>query len=181
MNRLSRQRGITLVVSLIMLIVLTLLVVSAVRFGNINLKIAGNAQTEAEASAAVSVALEKTVELVVSTPNIANIAAQDNMVVSTGGNTYKVNVSKPICTFSKNVMSDTLDYTKKADQPCFEGLDEGEVIFDETGKKVPKPTACKDQNWDITASLTDNDKASGAKITMLQGVSVRVGVEVKCP
>ena len=33
------QSGMTLVVSLIMLIVLTLLVVSAIRFGNINLKI----------------------------------------------------------------------------------------------------------------------------------------------
>ena len=49
-----RQKGMTLVVALVMLVVLTLLVVSAIRFGNINLRIAGNAQSEAEATSAAS-------------------------------------------------------------------------------------------------------------------------------
>ena len=136
-----------------MMVVLTLLVVSAIRFGNINLKIAGNAQTEAEAVAATQVALEKVIEQVNLTPNIANIQAQPAMVVSTGGATYKVNVAKPACTFSKNIVYTELDPTKEADKACFEGADPGEVIFDKDGKPIPKPTACKDQNWDVAATL----------------------------
>lgn len=173
------QSGITLVMSLIMMVVLTLLVVSAIRFGNINLKIAGNAQSEAEAVAATQVALEKVIEQVNLTPNIANVQAQPAMVVSTGGATYTVNVAKPACTFSKNIVYTELDPTKEADKACFEGADPGEIIFDKDGKPIPKPTACKDQNWDVAATLLPD--SSGAQVSMLQGVSVRVGVEVQCP
>ena len=44
MNRRS-QFGVTLVIALVMLIILSLLVVSAIRFGNINLRITGNVQS----------------------------------------------------------------------------------------------------------------------------------------
>lgn len=180
MNKRHAQAGITLVMSLIMMVVLTLLVVSAVRFGNINLKIAGNAQTEAETAAATQVALEKMIEQVNLTPNIANIPAQPSESVPTGGTTYTVSVAKPTCTFSKNIVYTELDPTKAADKACFEGADPGEVIFDKDGLPIPKPTACKNQNWDVKATLQP-DGASGAQVSMLQGVSVRVGMQVQCP
>jgi hypothetical protein len=172
------QRGITLVVSLIMLVVLTLLVVSAIRFGNINLRIAGNAQTEAEATAATQVALEKMVAQVATTDKIDTIAAQPEMVVSTGGASYKVNVAKPACMLSKNVPTTTLDPAKASDKPCLEDTG-GDPLFDENGKPIPKVSACKDQQWEITASLPD--ASSGAQVSMLQGVSLRVPAEVVCP
>ena len=179
MKQHRQQSGVTLVVSLIMLAVLTLLVASAIRFGNINLKISGNAQTEVEASAATQVAIERMVEEVVASEKLDAIAAQPEMVVSTGGATYKANVSKPVCGFSKNVVYTQLNPSIEADRACFEGGDPGELIFDKDGAPVPKPTACKDQNWDIAATVAD--AGSGAQVSMLQGVSVRVGVEVKCP
>ena len=51
----KRQSGMTLVIVLVMLVVVSLLVASAIRFSTINLKISGNVQSETEASAAALV------------------------------------------------------------------------------------------------------------------------------
>jgi Tfp pilus assembly protein PilX len=172
------QRGITLVVSLIMLIVLTLLVVSAIRFGNINLKISGNAQTDAEASAAAQVGVEQMVQAVVAADKIDSVPATPALVVSTGGTQYTVNVSKPACILSKNVVTTDLDPTKATDVPCFEGSDT-EKLVSATGSLTSSPTACKDQQWDIAATVAD--ASSGASVNMLQGVALRVPAQVQCP
>jgi len=176
------QKGLTLVVSLIMLIVLTLLVVSAIRFGNINLQIAGNAQTEAEAAAATQVALEQVIAEIKTSDDISAITAKTGdqaLAVSTGGKTYKVSVSKPACILTKNVLTTSLDPTKEADKPCFQCSDCGEIVIGPDGKPIGKPSACKDQQWDIEASIPV--ATSETSVTMLQGVAVRVGAEVSCP
>ena len=59
MSTKNRQRGATLIVGLIMLIALTLLVVSAIRSGTTNLRIAGNTQIQEEAKAAAQQAIEQ--------------------------------------------------------------------------------------------------------------------------
>ncbi len=174
----SRQSGITLVVSLIMLVVLTLLVVSAIRFGNINLRIAGNAQTEAEAVAATQVAIEIMLKEVSTATKVDEVAAQPTMVVSTGGASYTVNAAKPVCILSKNILGTDLDPTKASDRPCIEGNDPDRPITS-TGVLGAVASVCKDQQWDVSATLADS--SSGAQITMLQGVALRVPAQVKCP
>jgi Tfp pilus assembly protein PilX len=172
------QSGMTLVIALVMLIVLTLLVVSAIRFGNISLKIAGNAQTEAEAFAAAQVAVETTVAAIAASPNIATITAQPNLAVSTGAVTYTASVTAPSCAYSKPVSTDTLDPGKAADQVCFEGGDQDKLVT-AGGTLTVTPSACKDQQWEVTASVKDDN--SGANVAILQGAAVRVGAHVNCP
>ena len=176
--RRNPQSGMTLVIALVMLVILTLLVVSAIRFGNINLRIAGNVQTETEASAAAQVAIESTVATMAASPNISSIAAQPSVAVSTGGQSYQVAVTAPGCMFSKQVTTDTLDPTKPADRVCFEGTDQDKLVT-ATGGLTATPSACKDQQWDVTATVADG--SSGARVTMLQGAAVRVGAQVVCP
>ena len=171
------QSGMTLVVALVMLIVLTLLVVSAIRFANINLRIAGNVQTETEAVSAAQVAVESTVKDIISSPNMSTIATATKSV-STGGQTYQVVVTKPTCIFNKPINNSDLDPTRAADQVCF-GAADPDLPTGPDGKPVSAPTSCKDQQWDVTASVDDN--GTGAKVTVLQGVAVRVGAEVTCP
>jgi hypothetical protein len=173
-----RQRGITLVVSLIMLVVLTLIVVSAIQFGNINLKISGNAQAEAEATAATQVGIEKMLKEVNAAAKIDLVPAQPAMVVSTGGASYTVNVAKPACVLTANIVTTQLDPTNENDLPCYEG-DPNEKLFDSNGKPIAQPTACKNQQWEIAATV--DDAKSGAKVSMLQGVAVRVPAQVLCP
>ena len=176
--RRQSQRGITLIVSLIMLAVLTLIVVSAIRFGNINVKIAGNAQTEAEAAAATQVAIETMMKAVDDAAKIDEVAAVPAMQVSTGGATYVVSATKPACVLSRNIATTELDPSKPADRACVGGSGQ-DVIFDATGKPIPPPSTCKDQQWDIAANIV-NDQ-NGANVSMLQGVAVRVSSEVQCP
>jgi PilX N-terminal len=173
----GRQNGITLVMSLIMLMVLTLLVVSAVRFGNINLKISGNAQTETEASAATQVGIEQTLNLVVAAPKIDLIPAQA-LTISTGGANYAVNVAKPTCVLTRNMPNTELDASNAGDRLCF-GNPDPDKLFDSHGKLLDGPSACKSQQWDVAA--TTSDVTTGAQVAMLQGVSVRVDAAVQCP
>jgi Tfp pilus assembly protein PilV len=172
-----RQRGITLVVSLIMLVVLTLIVVSAIQFGNINLKISGNAQAEAEATAATQVGIEKMIKEVNAATKIDLVNAQPAMAVSTGGASYTVNVKKPACVLTSNIVTTELDPSNEKDVPCYEG-DPTEKLFDSNGKPIAQPTACKKQHWEIEATV--DDAKSGAKVSMLQGVAVRVPAQVAC-
>lgn len=177
MNR-RRQLGVTLVIALVMLIILSLLVVSAIRFGNINLKITGNVQSETEATAAAQVAVEKTIKTMIATPNMGTVAAQPALMVSTGGQEYSVKVEKPLCVFTKNVSNVELNPASKADQACFEGADTEKLVTAED-KLTSAPTGCKNQQWDVQASV--DDARSGAKTTILQGVATRVSAEVQCP
>jgi Tfp pilus assembly protein PilX len=169
----------TLVVSLVMLVVLTLLVVSAIRFGNINLKIAGNVQAETEAAAAAQVATETTMATMAAAPDISTLTAS-TMTVSTGGASYQVAVTKPACIMTKQVLSTSLDPDKVSDQACIEGSGTSDPPIKDDGTQVAKPTACKDQQWDVTATVNDS-AGSGAAVTVLQGAAVRVGAEVQCP
>lgn len=178
MRHRSREQGITLVVSLIMLIVLTLIVVSAIRFGNINLRIAGNAQADAEAAAAAQVGLERVVALVQAADKPNNVSAQ-TYTVSTGGMSYSVAVAKPGCVYSRNVLNQELDATKPADRACYE-YDPTDAGFDANGKKIPPSSACKDQQWDVQSTVNDT-ASTAAKVTVVQGVSTRVSAEVQCP
>ena len=173
-----RQSGLTLVIALVMLVVLSLIVVSAIRFGNINLRIAGNVQTEAEASAAAQVAVESTISKMVATPNISTIAAQPELLVSTGGETYKVNVSKPVCMFNKNISNTELDPSNAADRKCY-GNQDPERQLTADGTLTTSTPECKNQQWDVRASIDDG--RFGAKVGVLQGVALRVGAEVQCP
>jgi hypothetical protein len=172
------QSGITLVVSLIMLVVLTLLVVSAIRFGNINLKVANNAQIDAEAQAAAQVALEKMVAAADAADKLDEVVAMPNLSVSTGGTSYAVTVAKPSCTMSRYVMTTELNPAVASDRVCYGGGGADQIIS-ATGTVIAQPTECKSQQWEVTSTL--NDAGSGASITLVQGLSARVSLEVQCP
>ncbi len=179
-KKLTRQQGVTLIVSLIMLVVLTLLVVSAIRFGNINLKIAGNVQTHSEASAATQIAIERVLEQVKTAPNIDAIAASnvESPAIAAGGATYKVAWTAPQCILTKPVSNADLSPTRPSDIPCFESTDADKMI-DASGKATSSPSACNDQHWGVDASV--DDATTGAKVSTKQGFSVRVSAAPKCP
>jgi Tfp pilus assembly protein PilX len=88
------QRGVTLVVGLIMLLVLTLFAVSAIRLSSANLKTVGNMQARNEAAAAAQVALEETMS---SVNSFTAPAARPSVAVTINGTTYSVNVAAPVC------------------------------------------------------------------------------------
>lgn len=156
-DAIRRQRGVTLIITLVMLVVLTLFAVSAMRLSNVNLKITGNYQWQKEMESLTDSALE---QLNSSASSFDNAAVQggtavdqdicaDGTLVAAGGCTLLNpdigTVSVPRCTANRPAEG----YTKKL----------GELAPDDT-------------DWVTSAEATDS--LSGAKITIYRGTTVRL-------
>jgi Tfp pilus assembly protein PilX len=145
-----RQTGAAMVIGLIMLILLTLIVVSAINSGSIGLRIAGNVQAEDEARAAAQQAIEKHISAYANFyPTPTGVAATGYDINNDGTNEYTVTVSTPVC--------------KRAAQQipprslvCSSGVKFG--IY------------CWDTMWEVTATSVDTKTSVSQKVT--QGVSI---------
>lgn len=177
MNSRKQQQGATLVISLIMLMVVTMLVVYSIRSGNTNLRIAGNMQSQSEAFVATQQAIEKVIEQIKVTDNIGSITGA-TVPVSMGGVTYNV-VTSPMnkCLMEVPILNDALNPSVAEDMPCFENPDIDAAIKAD-GTLTTKPSACKNQLWEIQADVTDS--ASGAKVTQVQGLALRASAITTC-
>lgn len=152
------QRGITLLISLVMLVILTLFALTAMRLSNINLKITGNYQRQEEMEMLTDSALE---QIVSSASNFEDSAVQagtaldydicnNGTVVASGGCTIIINpkigtITTPRCIASGPAKG----YTKKL----------GELAPD-------------DDDWVLHATLTDS--LSGTVMKISRGVTVRM-------
>ena len=148
----QRQQGSTLLVSLIFLVVITLFGVSAVNTSNLNLRIAANTQFQQQALAAAQLGIEKALGSVTTftTPSVQTMALDVN---KDGATDYTASVSAATCLSSKAARGYSAEY-------CATG-------------------ACpNDTNWELVSTV--NDTATGAKITLRQGVKVRLASSATC-
>jgi Tfp pilus assembly protein PilX len=145
MTPIRQQRGATLMVTLIMLVVLTLFAVTAFNLSGVNLKIVGNYQQQRSIEAVVQQAIDQTI----STINIFSAPADTDVCVNgtgtgcTGG--FLVKVFAPTCKYTTTAKG----YTKKI------------------GELTPQ-----DNNWELRASYTDS--FSKASVVIVQGVAIRM-------
>ncbi len=94
----AKERGATLVVGLIMLVVITLLTVSAFRLTGGNLKAVGNMQFRNEAIAAANMAIEQMINTHFATLNPADYPALINVDIDQNNTIdYVVSVRVPTC------------------------------------------------------------------------------------
>lgn len=149
----QRQDGVTLVVGLVMLTLITLTVVTAFRLSNTNLKSVGNMQFRNEAVAAANEAIEQ----VISSPFAATPGAtQFNVDINNDGSfDYVVDVTLPACTSASVITSSTGP-----------GM---QTSVDIDGFEAPAPEY--DTLWDIQATVTD--ARSGTSVTVHQGIRRR--------
>ena len=89
------QRGITLFVGLIMLVLITLMVTSAFTLSTTNLKSVGNMQAKDEAIAAANQAIEQVLSSAFTT---APTAEEINVDINNDGTTdYMASIAQPVC------------------------------------------------------------------------------------
>ena len=174
-----KQRGATLIVGLVMLVVLTLLVISALRSGNANLRIAGNMQTQGEATAASQQAIEQVIS-----SNFTTTPASFVVPVDINNDTvpdYSASVAVPTCTGSVALMNANLNMNNPNDVPCFSSSTTSNTgIMSASG--IPVTTGqswCYSQQWDVQTRATSLS-GSGADVTIHQGVSLRVPAGTTC-
>lgn len=144
------QRGATLIVGLIMLLLLTLMIGSAFTLSGTNLKSVGNMQMRDEAIAAANIAIEQ----VVSSP-FTNAPGAESINVdinNDGAEDYVVAIATPVC-------------ISEAEIPAV-------VVGKESGIRagVVTPDSQWSTVWSIGADVTD--PASGASARVRSGVRV---------
>ena len=111
-NTFWQQRGSSLLLSLVMLVVLTLLVVSAIRISNSNLKTVGNMQFKNEAVAAAQQAIEQQV-----LSDVGNFYTPVDQAISING--YTGTISAPVCLKMVPVSGYSVDFAASAPRDTY--------------------------------------------------------------
>ena len=112
-NAVHRQHGTSLLLSLVMLVVLTLLVVSAIRMSNSNLKTVGNMQFKNEAAAAAQQAIEKQVM-----GDVSNFYTPVDQPITTIPG-YTGTVFAPVCLKMMAVSGYSVDFAASAPKDTY--------------------------------------------------------------
>jgi len=163
----ARQSGATLLIALIMLVVLTLFAVTAIRTGNIGLKIVGNQQSQKLMESAAAQAIEQSVS------NLGNFdaatvigptvtTAQRICVNATSGDPV---VAIPPATCTSGTQVDV------APARCI-------AAKRQVGGSLTQQMSTYENTWELVATVTDT--LTGAKATYHQGVMIRM-LASSCP
>jgi Tfp pilus assembly protein PilX len=156
----GRQRGATLIIGLILLVLISLIVVNAVTLSSSNLKAVGNMQSRNESVAAANQAIERL------------ISAQFYEAVGTQ-------------TFTVDINGDgTDDYSVTLAQPVCLGWKQAAVAApSDVEMPVTMQYAAEYQtDWDVQANVTDG--STGASVEVHEGVRKRLSQSQKdtvCP
>lgn len=153
MTAAGRQRGSVLVVGLIMLVLLTLMAVSAINSTTASIQVVGNAQFRDEATAAA----QKAVENVISSSAFLSTApaAQTIDVNGDGTGDYTVTFTPaPACKSYRAVDTAVAGLPSE----CYGSIG----------------ALCYWTVWDITAVV--NDATTGAQVTVHQGIRTIAGI-----
>jgi len=138
----SSQRGITLVMSLVMLVVLTLIAISATYSTSSSIRIVGNMQMQDEALNAAQAAIDKQMSSLNTFTNPTTTTVPVDMNRD-GTNDYNVTVAAPVCISTRPKAGYSASLANSAPQ---------------------------ETNWDMSATVQQT--STGAKVTINQGVRV---------
>lgn len=180
-----RQQGITLVVGMIMLILVTLLVLATFHLGRSNLEIIGNVQHRNEALGTA----EQTIEAAINSPLLTTDPGSVFPAPCQGPNTlcYDVNgdgtndvmvtlAPQPACVKAQPIKTASLNFAVEEDRRCTVQAGQTAGIIGSTRND----SLCSNSLWDIIAEARDIDPntntpvTQGATAVINQGVAVRV-------
>ena len=162
---MRKQSGLTLFVAMIILVMITLLVVSAFRVSNTNLKIVGSMQGRQEAVASAQAAIEQVLSSKFFTENPAIVAATPIDVDINGDTTtdFTVTMAQPRCVRTAPVVM--------SNPPTKLQLDcAGSSRF----PSATTPTWCSNTIWELEATTTD--RLTAAQTSVRQGVGMTVDI-----
>jgi Tfp pilus assembly protein PilX len=181
----ARQEGNTLIVGLIMLMLLTMLAVSAFHIGAVQTIVVGNAQHRAQSVAAAQEAIETvlTNNTFSSDPTaaipISNCSGggTNTLCVSSNGdgtNDFTVTLTPPpFCVAAAVVTADQLDLTSGVNSPdyaCLNGTQQD--AFGVEGAVIAGNSNCAQSTWEVNAKAVDSYTNTTATVT--QGIAKRI-------
>ena len=174
-----RQRGATLVIGMIMLVLITLFVIAAVNMSTVNLRVMGNTQARNEGIAAAQQAIEQVASTDFPKNPVAVTVAVD--VNGDGTTDYTVAIPAPVCLNAIPIKVTELDPTDLTnDAACFGSISSPNPGVVGGGGGGAGNSLCSNTQWDIKAAVTDNT-GTASTVTVHQGVGRRVAVgEATC-
>ena len=161
----ARQSGLTLFVAMIILVMVTLLVVSAFRVSNTNLKIVSSMQGRQEALSTAQAAIEQVISssFFSENPNIVGATPIAVDVNGDGTDDYDVQMAVPRCMRTSPVVM--------ANPPTKLQL---ECAGSSRFPSSMTPTWCSNTIWEVAATTTD--RLTAATTTVRQGVGMTVEI-----
>lgn len=173
---LPHQRGVVLVVCMILLVLITLFALAAINMSTVNLRMTTNSQIRSEAIAAA----QQSIEQVVSTNFTANPATTTRSLSisippGTGGATYSVEIRPPECKSVMTFRTDELDF-----ETDWRLLDSGQVKSDLPNLPSTGSQLQVYRQWEVTANVIPDSAGSGAAVTLHQGVAQVVEANSAC-
>jgi len=178
-----RQRGATLLVGMIMLLLITLLAVTAFKLSKGNLQAAGNVQQRDQAVSAAQGVIEQIVSSTQFTstpanaiPNPCGNVPNTGCVDVNGDGVTDVTVAVTTnCVSAQVIPAAALNFSNPDDVGCLIGA--GQEYGVEGG--ASNNSLCANTLWDIQAVAADT--LGNAQATVNQGAAVRVPATTVCP
>ncbi len=177
-RRRRGARGMTLLVAMIMLVLLTMLALTSFNVGKSNLQIVNNMQSRDEAIGAAnevtdeaisSVKFYETPENALRNPcGAANVRCID--INSDGAVDTTVTLATPKCVKLQHVARGSLNLATESGRGCSVGDQQGLFGMENNGTGDSR---CSDSVWNIVATVTDTQNESTA-VEVVTGVAVRV-------
>lgn len=185
---LARQRGITLVVALVMLVLITMLALSTFNLGKSSIQVVGNMQNRNEGIASSDQTLNEAISRATFTTTPLNaLEAPCDGVPNTRcfdlNGDGKVDVRtrltpSPACIKARSIKNTELDLTKEDDRNCIVGSPGN---WGQVGGATGN-SQCADTTWELNAVSTD--QVAETNVTVVMGVSLRANkddVDTNCP
>jgi Tfp pilus assembly protein PilX len=184
---LQRQRGMTLFVALVMLVLITLLAMSTFNLGKSSVQVVNNMQNRDEGIAASRRVLDEamsstrfsdTPEDALAAPCI-NSNQRCHDINGDGAVDIVTTLSKPACVKVRSIKTNELDLALEEDRGCSVGTPQ---TFGMAGSSAQTGNSlCADSTWELLA--TSEDKQVQSKVEVVQGVGLRISsdnVDTSC-
>lgn len=193
--RRQRQRGVTLIISLIMLVLLTIMALTSFNIGKSSLQIVGNAQQQAQVLNAAQTMLNQVVSAPTFAESPGNVLDNSNCPagVTAPANSRCVDLygdektvvvvsmsPQPACLQAAPVPASSLNLSTSTseDWGCTLGAPQNFGI----AGAMTGDSLCANSLWELNAAASD--PVTGAQAVVTQGVSMRVSkdsVATACP
>jgi len=177
LHAFHRQRGMTLFVALVMLVLISLLAMSTFNLGKSSIQVVNNMQNRDQSIAASRRTLDEAISgnRFFDTPQdalgapcgTANHRCHD--INGDGVNDIVTTLSRPACVKIKTIQTKDLNLDNNEEAGCAVGVQQGQSGL--VGAK-PGNSLCADTTWEMTAASEDSQTQT--KVEVVQGVGVRI-------
>lgn len=184
----GRQHGMTLVIALIMLVLMTIMAIASFNVGRTGTEIIGNMQQRNEVVAAANGAIQEAI----STSRLVDAPGAIFLTPCAGPNTRCFDVNgdgtndvtvaltpTPTCIQAQAIPNSSINFQTVGSSDCTVQVDQSQFGI---GGGTSGNSLCANSLWEIRAVATD--AVTSASVTVTEGVAVLVGtnnVQTFCP